>query len=117
MGASWAKHRRLCKGEFMDYLEKLKDPRWQKKRLEIFNLYDFKCMACGTTEKELHIHHRKYKRGREPWEYKNNEFFVLCIDCHDELHRALTWFGVVFVLATPKQKEEIQLSCQKILGS
>ena len=30
-----------------DYFEKLKDPRWQKKRLEVFEYYDFKCSNCG----------------------------------------------------------------------
>lgn len=100
----------------MDYLEKLKDPRWQKKRLEIFDLYDFKCMACGTTEKELHIHHRRYKRGKEPWEYNNNEFFVLCIDCHDGLHKAMEWFGAFYVLSNAEQKKEVQQFCKKILG-
>jgi 5-methylcytosine-specific restriction endonuclease McrA len=100
----------------MEYLEKLKDPRWQKKRLEVFNLYHFRCMHCGNTEKELHIHHRKYKRGREPWEYEGDEFFVLCADCHEALHEAMEWFSLVFVTSTQEQKKEIRTSILKIIG-
>ena len=37
------------------YLEKLKDPRWQKKRLEILERDGWKCMACGEKEKTLRV--------------------------------------------------------------
>jgi len=30
-----------------DYSKKLKDPRWQKKRLKIFKSDKFKCKICG----------------------------------------------------------------------
>lgn len=72
------------------YSEKLKDPRWQKKRLEIFNLRGFKCEKCGCEENELHIHHRFYISGREAWEYDNDVFQVLCSDCHKKEHDTKT---------------------------
>ena len=31
----------------MGYSEKLKDPRWQKKRLEILERDNFRCQYCG----------------------------------------------------------------------
>jgi hypothetical protein len=68
------------------YLYKLKDPRWQKKRLEILNIHNFTCEECGSTEKELHVHHRFYIKGREPWEYDNDVFQVLCNSCHEKEH-------------------------------
>lgn len=64
------------------YSEKLRDPRWQKKRLEIFNRDDFKCLSCGSKEKTLHVHHGIYKKGCEPWEYENDSLHTLCEDCH-----------------------------------
>lgn len=69
-----------------NYSEKLKNPKWQKKRLEILNLHGFKCENCGCEDKELHIHHRFYLKGREVWQYDNDVFQVLCSDCHEKEH-------------------------------
>ena len=68
------------------YADKLKSPLWQKKRLEIFNLHNFKCEKCGEETKELHVHHRFYLKGREPREYDNDVFQVLCRNCHKKEH-------------------------------
>lgn len=69
------------------YSDKLKSPKWQKKRLEILNLIGFKCELCGCEEKELHVHHRFYLKGREVWQYDNDVFQVLCFDCHEKEHK------------------------------
>lgn len=66
----------------MDYIEKFKDPRWQKKRLEILERDDWKCQDCGDKDETLHIHHRIYKNGIEPWEYDNRLLITLCESCH-----------------------------------
>lgn len=71
----------------ISYSEKLKSPKWQKKRLEILNLRGFKCEICGNEEKELHVHHRFYLSKRQPWEYDNDVFQVLCSDCHEKNHK------------------------------
>lgn len=39
------------------YSEKLKNPRWQKKRLEIFERDGWKCRACQDEKSTLHVHH------------------------------------------------------------
>ena len=70
------------------YAAKFKDPRWQKKRLEVLQQYGFSCQECGAEEQELHVHHKRYYAGREPWEYKDTEMMVLCNDCHQQLHDA-----------------------------
>lgn len=64
------------------YSEKLKDPRWQKKRLEILERYEWKCKLCRRSDLELHIHHKEYKSSRQPWEYEDNNFVSLCKICH-----------------------------------
>lgn len=89
----------------MSYSRKLKDPRWQKKRLEVLQRADWKCEHCGCgddapiaevnahceNEKRqpvvgeyptLEIHHKKYKRNCEPWEYDAEELQCLCKYCH-----------------------------------
>ena len=64
------------------YIEKLKNPLWQKKRLEILNRDNFTCVLCSDTETELHIHHKGYKWGNKPWEYPDDNFQTLCKRCH-----------------------------------
>jgi hypothetical protein len=66
----------------MTYSEKLRDPRWQKKRLEILQRDDFTCQLCKDTKAELQIHHKEYITGREPWEYENENFITYCKHCH-----------------------------------
>lgn len=66
----------------MTYAEKLKDPRWQKRRLEIFQRDDWKCIYCGNGTKELQVHHVLYLNGRDPWEYDENHLVTACCDCH-----------------------------------
>ena len=68
------------------YSEKLKDPRWQKKRLDILSRDNFKCQCCGNGELTLHVHHTKYIKGNDPWDYKDNFLVTLCELCHDSEH-------------------------------
>jgi len=68
------------------YYEKLKDPRWQKKRLEIMGRSNFKCENCGDSKTELHVHHIKYEYGKNPWEYDEDDLIALCSECHKVLH-------------------------------
>src|SRR5262245_45622920 len=65
----------------MTYSDKLKDPRWQKKRLEILERDEFTCRDCGCTDKTLHVHHCHYEKG-DPWEAKNNVLLTICDNCH-----------------------------------
>ncbi len=74
------------------YSDKLKDPRWQRKRLEILNRDEFKCRSCGDTEKMLHVHHLCYEKNKEPWETKNDDLVTLCADCHS----AATYLDAVY---------------------
>jgi 5-methylcytosine-specific restriction endonuclease McrA len=67
----------------MSYYLKLKDPRWQKKRLEILNRDQFQCTCCGDTENELNVHHSYYEYGKELWEYEDDTLFTLCKPCHE----------------------------------
>lgn len=66
------------------YSEKLKDPRWQKKRLEIFERDNWTCQHCCHTEWTLAIHHLRYIPGIEPWDYPAELLITLCEYCHSE---------------------------------
>lgn len=65
-----------------EYAEKLKDPRWQKKRLEILARDNWTCQACDDTKRTLNIHHFRYIPGIEPWDYSMENFITLCDFCH-----------------------------------
>ena len=70
------------------YFEKLKDPRWQKKRLEVLEQGDWSCEQCGDTDSTLHVHHRQYFKGRDPWDYEVGQLTVLCEGCHSSTHES-----------------------------
>ena len=84
----------LCLGVFflstnlktMTYADKLKDPRWQKKRLEILERDEWACRYCGDKETTLHVHHAYYEKGVEPWETDNFLLTTLCAECHEIEH-------------------------------
>lgn len=64
------------------YMEKLRDPRWQKMRLEIMQRDDWECKRCKNREQTLNVHHRWYESGKEPWDYPADALVTLCEDCH-----------------------------------
>jgi len=68
---------------FMTYGEKLKDPRWQKKRLEVMQRDNFKCQICDDITSTLQIHHKSYDFNVEPWDYDLDNLTTLCIPCHE----------------------------------
>lgn len=68
------------------YFQKLLDPRWQKKRLEVLSNADWTCQSCMATDETLHVHHKQYFKGKEPWEYETEQLTVLCKVCHELAH-------------------------------
>lgn len=70
----------------MNYSEKLLSPHWQRKRLEVMQRDNFQCMRCKNGDVTLNVHHIKYIPGREPWEYKLDNFETLCQPCHQKEH-------------------------------
>lgn len=70
----------------MNYLEKLKDPRWQKKRLFTLDRDSWKCKNCDTAERALNVHHLYYLKDIDPWDYPDAALVTLCGLCHEEWH-------------------------------
>jgi hypothetical protein len=81
----------------MTYSSKLKNPKWQRKRLEAFQRDDFKCCLCDDEKMELHVHHLKYTN--EPWEALIEDLQTLCEVCHKvvEIIKIIREEGVVAV--------------------
>jgi hypothetical protein len=70
----------MKKNEFFD---QYKDPRWQKKRLQIMERDEFMCQNCFDSESTLNVHHKYYIHGKSPWEYSNELLITLCEGCHE----------------------------------
>lgn len=84
----------------MTYGEKLKDPRWQKKRLEIFERDKWMCWRCGDKQSTLHVHHLAYPPNREPWEVPNGFLLTLCEECHKNADYLTNQIGALLEAAT-----------------
>jgi hypothetical protein len=68
------------------YWEKLRDPRWQRRKAEIMQRADFACELCEARHVTLNVHHKLYRRGADPWEYADHEIECLCEPCHEASH-------------------------------
>ena len=84
------------------YSDLLKDPRWQKKRLEILERDQFMCQNCSDTEKTLHVHHRAYAKNTKPWEYVDKNYVTLCADCHEEWELAKNFIDAALMEIDPR---------------
>lgn len=52
---------------------------------------DYRCTKCGRKKGDivLQTHHRKYKKGLEPWEYPLSDCISLCKGCHAKEHNLI----------------------------
>ena len=71
----------------MNYKEQIKHPKWQRKRLEIFERDNWKCRICQENNKQLQVHHLYYLPNTMIWDYDNEAMVTLC----EEHHRQLTY--------------------------
>lgn len=67
------------------YSDLLKNPLWAKKRKEILKRDGYKCRKCPETIR-LHVHHKRYIIGKNPWEIQNRYLITLCFSCHQKEH-------------------------------
>lgn len=82
------------------YGEKLLDPRWQRRRLDILNRDEWECQVCFSSTDTLHVHHRYYAKSGDPWDVPDDALITLCTDCHESetKDRPATEAGLLSVL-------------------
>ena len=68
----------------MAYQADLLDPRWQKRRGEIWLRDEYTCLRCGRSDLTLVVHHRDYYG--KPWEVGDLFLETLCLACHRWKH-------------------------------
>lgn len=89
------------------YLELLRNPRWQRKRLEIMSRDDFACTVCGDRESTLNVHHKRYRKGAKPWQYADDDLTTLCENCHGKVTDLRKEIGAAISDAPPATLEII----------
>lgn len=85
----------------MSYADLLRDPRWQRRRLEVMKHAEFRCEACGDDKTTLNVHHVVYVKGRKPWEYEQKDLQCLCEPCHAELTKDIRGAQRLMSMAPP----------------
>lgn len=87
----------------MTYGEQLKHPNWQRKRLEVLQRASWRCESCSSGDVTLHVHHKRYIKGRLAWEYELSNFLALCEPCHEDHHEEREKLNRVLAEVTPQQ--------------
>lgn len=60
-------------------------PKWKKRRKEILTRRGYKCENCKSKD-NLQVHHKRYVKGRQLWQYPDKELQALCARCHRAEH-------------------------------
>ena len=64
------------------YRELLRRSEWQKKRLQILERDNWRCVWCHDANVNLQVDHKRYERGKMPWEIGDQYLQTLCERCH-----------------------------------
>ena len=68
------------------YAEKLKDRRWQKKRLKVLERDNFECQLWTKHKGTIIVHHKYYLKVKDPWQYPMKALISLCENCNKLIH-------------------------------
>lgn len=71
----------------LEYQSLLAREEWKARREQIIVRDQRRCNHCHITS-NLHVHHRYYILGRDPWEYPDDALVALCEACHSNVHKA-----------------------------
>lgn len=74
----------------IDYKEQQKDQRWAARSREIMERDNFTCQLCGKKNLKLNVHHIKYNKNLNYWEYPDELLLTVCEVCHAKIHGKYT---------------------------
>lgn len=66
-----------------DYKKYINSREWSHRKALYYGVHHKECRTCGSTDKELHLHHRTYERI---FHEEDADLVPLCVDCHAALH-------------------------------
>ena len=100
-------------------MAKLRDPRWQKRRLEVFQRDKFTCQMCWADEesgRNLQIHHAYYSREFEnPWEYPSETLYTMCELCHVQAETIKQQIYERLAYVTPRLQHHVYYGIGQII--
>lgn len=96
-----------------DYATKLRDGRWQKKRLEIFDRDGWQCYICGSGN-DLQVHHNWYIGRMEPWDYDESQLITLCGKHHEWASQVHQKLKEELSVMTPQEQNALLLKIQSL---
>jgi len=113
----------------MKYADLLRDPRWQKRRLEIMERDEWTCKMCADTESTLTVHHKTYRLDdsspniphgtlRNPWDYLDCDLITLCDKCHEKEEATLVNFRdkmYLHIRAHCENAETLEAICDLVM--
>lgn len=70
----------------IDYKEQMNDPRWVERSREIMKRDNFTCQLCGKSHTKLNVHHIRYIKGKDYWDYPDELLMTVCETCHQKIH-------------------------------
>lgn len=88
------------------YKEKLKDPKWLRKREAILKERGEACQWCGETDRP-EVHHGYYGFAMHPWEYDDDTLWVLCRPCHQKAQLRLIKIHKLIATIHPDDHAEV----------
>lgn len=109
------------------YAEKLQDPRWLRFRDDFLESvakhteygWRAECESCGSdsTPKTLHVHHKRYIDGREPWQYDFSDLRALCRECHKTIHEVENRFRKFIISLTVSECECLETLLDELIAT
>jgi 5-methylcytosine-specific restriction endonuclease McrA len=66
--------------------EQYAHPKWISLRKRILFRDSYRCKACESKSRPLHIHHTIYQKGKFIWEIDEEFLMTLCQTCHENMH-------------------------------
>lgn len=102
-------------GNKSSYADKLRDPRWENRRMWFVRKHGAWCRSCKRKGIEFQVHHKVYRKGVEPWDHTDDEMILLCRGCHLEWHQALQEFRGAVIGSIPVSSAKIIIRALGIL--
>jgi hypothetical protein len=66
--------------------EQYRHPKWMNLRKRILYRDNYRCKACESKARPMHVHHTIYQIDKFIWEIEEKFLMTLCQTCHEDIH-------------------------------
>jgi hypothetical protein len=68
------------------------DTRWISRAASFRSTCGRFCQSCRRADIPISVHHVNYDRGRNLWDYEDQDLAMLCEPCHQLIHKSILAF-------------------------